>query len=71
MDKKDVGEIMDTVSSLTKSVRRSLVKYVMAGDKAGHAPYAGYEVDREDSKESIKRRITVIREELLKISKSL
>lgn len=40
-------------------------------EKKGYSPSAGYEVSREDCKESIKRRITLIREELLNISKEL
>lgn len=64
---------IDAVAFLVSSVKESLARYEAAAKKLEYrrAPSTGYEVDREDSKESIQRRIAVIREELLKISKSL
>ena len=63
---------METVTALVESVKDSLAKYEEAKRKNdGYQPCAGYEVSREDCKQSIQRRISVIREELLKVSKSL
>ena len=53
-------ELHDTVSVYNKVKK----------DK-GYSPCAGYGVEKFESKEAIKRRITVLREELLELSKSL
>lgn len=53
-------ELHDTVSVYDKQTQEK-----------GYAPAAGYGVERFESKEAIQRRITVLREELLKLSKSL
>lgn len=53
-------ELHDTVSVYDKVTR----------DK-GYTPAPGYGVERFESKEAIQRRIKVLREELLKLSKSL
>lgn len=63
---------IEAVAILVESVKQSLVTYEKETKAQGHRPYAGYgNLTIEDSKESIQRRITVIRQELLKISKSL
>ena len=62
---------IDTVIFLAESVKTSLEKREEVKNKKGRNPQAGYDVDMEDSKESIQRRILVMREELLKLSKSL
>lgn len=63
---------IDTVIYLAESVKTSLERYEAARKKTSwDHPYPGVDVDLEDSKESIQRRILVIREELLKLSKSL
>ena len=53
------------------AVMMEVTAYCEAKKKNGYSPSAGYDVSREDCKESIKRRITLIREELLNISKEL
>lgn len=62
---------IDSVIALAESVKTSLERYEASTAANGHPPFAGYEVARVDGKESIRRRITVIRDELLQISKSL
>lgn len=64
-------ERMHMVALMTKGLESSVDTYCKAKGKKDYSPYAGYDVPREDCKESIKRRITLIREELLNISKEL
>lgn len=64
-------ERMHMVAVMTEGLESSVTAYCEAKKKKGYSPSAGYEVSREDCKESIKRRITLIREELLNISKEL
>ena len=59
------------VAVMTEGLESSVATYCEVKEKNGYSPCAGYEVSREDCKESIKRRITLIREELLNISKEL
>lgn len=71
---KNTVKSVEMVAFLVESVKQSLDIYEKETKAQGHRPYAGSfygSLTIEDSKESIKRRITVIREELLKISKSL
>ena len=69
---KNTVKSIEAVAFLVESVKQSLITYEKETKAQGHRPYAGYgSLTIEDSKESIQRRITVIREELLKISKSL
>ena len=63
---------IDGIIYLVESVKQSLEKYEREAKKQGHSPYTGFgDLGIEDGKYSIQRRIRVIREELLKISKSL
>ena len=64
-------ERMHMVAVMTEGLESSVDTYYKAKEKKGYSPSAGYVVSREDCKESIKRRITLIREELLNISKEL
>lgn len=64
-------ERMHMVAVMTEGLESSVDTYCKAKEKNGYSPSAGYEVLREDCKSSIKRRITLIREELLNISKEL
>lgn len=64
-------ERMHMVAVMTEGLESSVDTYHKAKEKKGYSPSAGYDVSREDCKESIKRRITLIREELLNISKEL
>lgn len=64
-------ERMHMVAVMTEGLESSVTAYCEAKKKKGYSPSAGYEVSREDCKGSIKRRITLIREELLNISKEL
>lgn len=64
-------ERMHMVAVMTEGLESSVHAYCEAKTKKGYSPSAGYDVPREDGKESIKRRITLIREELLNISKEL
>ena len=58
------------VESLLDDIKESFVKYEKAKKEIGKA-MVGYGLSAADSRESIKRRITVCREELLKIEKEL
>lgn len=63
-------EKMKMLESLIHDLTESVEKYEKAKEKY-QSPCAGYEVSIFDSKESIKRRIVAIREELLKVSKMM
>lgn len=64
---------IEAVAFLVESVKQSLDAYEKAmKEQNSKRPYAGWgNLTMENSRESIQRRITVIRQELLKISKSL
>ena len=64
-------ERMHMVAVMMKGLESSVHTYCKVKEKKGYSPYVGLDVSREDCKESIKRRITLIREELLNISKEL
>lgn len=64
-------ERMHMVAVMTEGLESSVDTYCKAKEKKGYSPYIGLDVSREDCKESIKRRIILIREELLNISKEL
>lgn len=62
---------IDLVICLAESVKTSLDTYETVQKRINCKPIVGCDVDLEDGRESIKRRILVMREELLKLSKSL
>lgn len=64
-------ERMHIVAVMMKGLESSVNTYCEAKKKKGYSPSVGYDLSRENGKESIKRRITLIREELLNISKEL
>ena len=64
-------ERMHMVVVMMEGLESSVTTYCEVKKKKGYTPYIGFGVSREDCKESIKRRITLIREELLNISKEL
>ena len=64
-------ERMHMAAVMMEGLESSVDTYCKAKGKKGYSPYIGLDVSREDCKESIKRRITLIREELLNISKEL
>ena len=64
-------ERMHMVAVMTEGLESSVDTYCKAKEKKGYSPWTGHDIPREDGKESIKRRITLIREELLNISKEL
>ena len=64
-------ERMHMVAVMTEGLESSVDTYCKAKKKKGYSPYIGLDVSRKDCKEFIKRRITLIREELLNISKEL
>lgn len=64
-------ERMHMVYVMTEGLKSSVTAYCEAKKKKGYSPSVGYDLPREDCRESIKRRITLIREELLNISKKL
>lgn len=69
---KNTLKSIEAVAFLVDGVKQSLDIYEKETKAQGHRPYPGYgNLTNADSKESIQRRITVIREELLKISKYL
>ena len=64
-------ERMHMVAVMMEGLESSVDTYCEVKKKKGYTPWVGYDVSREDCKGSIKRRITLIREELLNISKEL
>lgn len=67
---------IDMILYLTEGLKQSLENYEKAAKAQNRRPpVTGYlgngELTREDTKENIQRRIIVIRDELLKLSKSL
>ena len=64
-------ERMHVVAVMTEGLKSSVDTYCKVKKNKGYTPYIGLDVSREGCKESIKRRITLIREELLNISKEL
>ena len=64
-------ERMHMVAIMTEGLESSVNTYCKVKENKGYTPYIGLDVSRENCKESIKRRITLIREELLNISKEL
>ena len=64
-------ERMHMVAVMMEGLESSVTTYCEVKEKKGRTPFVGYNISREDSKESIKRRITLIREELLNIGKEL
>ena len=64
-------ERMHMVAVMTEGLESSVDTYCKAKKKKGYSPSFGYDLPREYCRESIKRRITLIREELLNISKEL
>jgi hypothetical protein len=60
----------ENIALLTEGLTESVRRYEKAVAKDGYAS-PGYNLDRYDSKGSIQRRITLIREELLELSRSL
>lgn len=68
----NITESICMVNTLLKGVETSIGIYQKEKSEKGYTPIPGYgNLTNEDSKESIKRRIMVAREELLKISKAL
>ena len=64
-------ERMHMVAIMTEGLESSVNTYCKVKKNKGYTPYIGLDVSRENCKKSIKRRITLIREELLNISKEL
>ena len=64
-------ERIHMVAVMTEGLGSSVNTYCKVKKNKGYTPYIGLDGSREDCKESIKRRITLIREELLNISKEL
>ena len=64
-------ERMHMIAVMMEGLESSVDTYCKVKKNKGYTPYIGLDVSREDCKESIKRRITLIREELLNISKEL
>jgi len=68
----NVKENIRMVNTLLTGVETSIGVYQKEKGDKNYAPIPGYgNLTNEDSRESIKRRIMVAREELLKISKAL
>lgn len=65
------SERLRMVETMVKSLGESLARYEDCQKSGTRYPYAGYGVTREDSKESMLRRITCIREQLLVLGEQL
>ena len=65
------SERLRMVETMMKSLGESLARYEDCQKSGTRYPYPGYGVTREDSKESMLRRITCIREQLLVLGEQL
>lgn len=65
-----IKQRIDLISALTLELSATAKRYNEVKEKKGYAN-AGYEISLFESKTAIQRRITVLREELLELSKSL
>lgn len=65
------SERLRMVETMVKSLGESLARYEDCQRSGTRYPYGGYGVTREDSKESMLRRITCIREQLLVLGEQL
>lgn len=66
----NIKDRVQSIELLTKGLKDSTTKYAKAVSEKGYA-LPGYNVERSASKGAIQRRITLIREELLELSRSL
>lgn len=66
------SERLRMVETMVKSLGESLTRYEDCQKKTGNKhPWAGYMLCREDSRESMLRRITCIREQLLVLGQQI
>lgn len=65
------SERLRMVETMVKSLGESLARYEDCQKSGTRYPYDGYGVTREDSKESMLRRITCIREQLLVLGEQI
>lgn len=66
------SERLRMVETMVKSLGESLARYEDCQKKTGDKhPWAGYMLCREDSRESMLRRITCIREQLLVLGEQI
>lgn len=66
------SERLGMIETLMKSLSESLARYEDCQKKTGDKhPWAGYMLCREDSRESMLRRITCIREQLLVLGEQI
>ena len=65
------SERLRMIETLMKSLGESLARYEECQKSGDCHPYAGYGITREDSKESMLRRITCIREQLLVLGEQI
>lgn len=66
------SERLRMVETMMKSLGESLARYEDCQKKTGDKhPWAGYMLCREDSRESMLRRITCIREQLLVLGEQI
>ena len=66
------SERLRMVETMVKSLGESLARYENCQKKTGDKhPWAGYMLCREDSRESMLRRITCIREQLLVLGEQI
>ena len=66
------SERLRMVETMVKSLGESLARYEDCQKKTGDKhPWAGYMLCREDSRESMLRRITCIREQLLMLGEQI
>lgn len=66
------SERLRMIETMVKSLGESLARYEDCQKKTGDKhPWAGYMLCREDSRESMLRRITCIREQLLVLGEQI
>lgn len=62
---------LELIQLLSEELHETALRYEKAASKKECPPYAGCDVAMFDCREALKRRITVLREELLELSRTL
>lgn len=62
---------IELIHLLTEELVDTSLHYEKAASKKKYPPYAGCDVAMFDCREALKRRITILREELLELSRTL
>ena len=67
----NIKERNELIHLLGEELHQTVATYDKLTREKGYTPIPGYGCENFESKEAIRRRITIMREELLQLSKSL